>query len=521
MMAVVLSFYSCRNEDISSQEANSQRDAASFFQHAKTSNLYSKSGIDYITILEEYNREIDFLSTMPDQKGIPIWDKMQVLNAAEKIVLYVPLSSDDTSLSSLLLITLDENNKVSVLRNFTTEYLDKFVYNPEYAADKRKLLMDTFLHMDFLCFGRQLYTNLPTDLYDGYGEYNQLDIMEVNMESVNNGKFLYNFTCATLHVCANNCSLSTCDYNNCQHGGKCKVWKSCANTTNWVDDPISSYPSNPSCGSGCGGGGSSPSPNNPPKPKDPCALNTTFYRVITNCQGGNGNGNDFVSDPCEKTRALLEDPAVTEKVETLKEQSKIKEGQSNYGEKAFEINNAGTSSGIINGEEHQVKVGSTAGKQGVYHNHTPDGIKMLSPPDIIKMLHYALAQPNGNISNGFLGMVGSEECSSCPGGYKYHNYIIRFSGTLQELGGFTSQNWDKEDLIKTYRDAKYELSTNINYANYQYGPLNSDGLEKLFFDTLQNMGIEGKVNLQRIEDNGTILNITQNSNGITSATPCP
>lgn len=102
MMAVVLSFYSCRNEGISSQEANSQRDAANFFQHAKTSNLYSKSGIDYITILEEYNGEIDFLSTMPDQKGIPIWDKMQVLIAAEKIVLYVPLSSDDASLSSLL-----------------------------------------------------------------------------------------------------------------------------------------------------------------------------------------------------------------------------------------------------------------------------------------------------------------------------------------------------------------------------------------------------------------------------------
>lgn len=211
MMAVVLSFYSCRNEDISSQEANSQRNAASFFQHAKTSNLYSKSGIDYITILEEYNREIDFLSTMPDQKGMPIWDKMQVLNAAEKIVLYVPLSSDDASLSSLLLITLDENNKVSVLRNFTNEYLEKFVYNPEYPANKRKFLMDTFLQMDFLCFGRQLYTNLPTDLYNGYGEYNRLDIMEVNKESIYNGKFMYNTICATIHVCANNCSLLTAD----------------------------------------------------------------------------------------------------------------------------------------------------------------------------------------------------------------------------------------------------------------------------------------------------------------------
>lgn len=262
-----------------------------------------------------------------------------------------------------------------------------------------------------------------------------------------------------------------------------------------------------------------PNPNNPPKPKDPCALNTTFYRVITNCQGGNGNGNDFIGDPCEMTRTLLEDPSVMEKVENLKEQSKVKGDNSR--ENGFNVNLDGTTSGIIIGGKHSVDLGSTTGKQGGYHNHTPVGIKMFSPPDIIKMLHYALAQPNGNISNGFLGMVGSEECNTCPGGYKYHNYIIRFSGTLQELGGFTSQNLDREDLMIKYEKRKYQLSTNINYANYQYGPLNSDGLEKLLFDTLKSMGIEGKVNLQRIEDNGTIQNITQNSNGTTSATPCP
>ncbi|WP_411811036.1 hypothetical protein ACLB9Y_12940 [Chryseobacterium scophthalmum] len=287
-------------------------------------------------------------------------------------------------------------------------------------------------------------------------------------------------------------------------------------------------------GSGSNGGGGGPCPDCPPEePSEPCTapeVPTEPLNPSLNPSIGGGCGSGIptqpnlplpANNPCKKTKALLEDPAVTEKIGTLKEQSKIEEGQPNFGEKAFEINNDGTSSGMIDGEEHSVRVGSTIGKQGVYHNHTPDGIKMPSPPDIIKMLHYALSQPNGNISNGFLGMVGSEECNTCPGGYKYHNYVIRFSGTLQELGGFTSQNWDSEDLIKTYRDAKYELSTNINYANYQYGPLNSDGLEKLFFDTLQNMGIEGKVNLQRIEDNGTIQNITQNSNGTTSATPCP
>ncbi|MFL9835413.1 hypothetical protein [Chryseobacterium terrae] len=253
-----------------------------------------------------------------------------------------------------------------------------------------------------------------------------------------------------------------------------------------------------------------------------------------NCVGFDGGGYDYgggeggdeepeseEENPCEKAKTILADPAVQAKINELKGQSKIKEEQPGYGEKAFVVNNDGTSSSMIDGEEHLVRVGSILGQQGVYHNHTPDGIKMTSPPDIIKMLHYALSQPNGNITNGFLGLVGSEVCSTCPGGYKYHNYVIRFSGTLQELGTFTSQNWDRKILMNDYMKTKDELSSDSNYANYKYGPLTSNGLEKLFFATLKNMGIEGKVNLQRIDNNGTIQNITFDSNGNSTAIPCP
>ena len=249
--------------------------------------------------------------------------------------------------------------------------------------------------------------------------------------------------------------------------------------------------------------------------------------VYTDGMEGGGGGDEGEEEqneenPCDKAKAILADPAVQTKTSDLKEQSKIKEGQPGYGEKAFEANNDGTISGIIDGDEHMVKVGSTAGKQGVYHNHTPDGPKMFSPADILKMLHYALAQPIDDLSNGFLGMVGSEECNTCPGGYKYHNYIIRFSGNSEELVKYIYQtNWDKNNLKRTYEYNKNQLSQDLNYANYQYGPLNGSGLEKLFFDTLLDMGMEGKVNLQRIDENGTVQNITLNSNGTTNATPCP
>lgn len=137
------------------------------------------------------------------------------------------------------------------------------------------------------------------------------------------------------------------------------------------------------------------------------------------------------------------------------------------------------------------------------------------------MLHYALSQPSGNISNGFLGMVGSEVCNTCPGGYKYHNYIIRFSGTLQELGSFVNQtNWDEDALNEYFGDREWEMRDNPLYTN-EYGKLNSNGLQKLFFDTLKNMGVEGKINLQKVEDNGSVQNIVLDDTGNPSPIPCP
>lgn len=300
-------------------------------------------------------------------------------------------------------------------------------------------------------------------------------------------------------------------------------------------------PSNPGGSSGSSGGGSSTGEtgsnndnNDPGNNTSPCPNGGTLTEppgLTTDPGDGNCSGIPTQINlpdrktPCEKTKALLEDPVLTAKVGTLKEKSKIEEGQPGYGESAVEINNDGTTSPIIPGGDHEVDLGSSAGKKGAYHNHTPEGVKMFSPADILKMLTYSLTQPIGNLSNGFLGMVGSERCSNtttCPDGYKYHNYIIRFSGNSQELEDYLFKTiWDKDDLSRTYSRSKIELSKDTNFANYKYGPLNVNGLEKLFFETLRSMGMEGKVNLQRIEDKGIIQNIKENNNGDITATPCP
>lgn len=79
-----------------------------------------------------------------------------------------------------------------------------------------------------------------------------------------------------------------------------------------------------------------------------------------------------------------------------------------------------------------------------------------------------------------------------------------------------------EKLKKIYRDREDELLDYSTYIDLSTGKLSSNGLQKLFFDTLKSMGLEGKVNLQKIEDSGLVQNITLNSDGNgTTPTPCP
>lgn len=66
-----------------------------------------------------------------------------------------------------------------------------------------------------------------------------------------------------------------------------------------------------------------------------------------------------------------------------------------------------------------------------------------------------------------------------------------------------------------------DLMTMRNTYRNSAGDLNEKGLEKLFFDTLTNIGIGNKVVLQRVEPDGTVYNVTQDSSGSITSTPCP
>lgn len=232
-------------------------------------------------------------------------------------------------------------------------------------------------------------------------------------------------------------------------------------------------------------------------------------RLTPRCNDGSGVGVwDDPKDPCQKTKKLINNAKTKPAIDALK--TKSTEG----GENGYKIKADGTPSDVIPGEDHSVKFGDKTGYAGGYHNHTPTGIPMLSPPDIDQLLQFALAQGNyGNPKNAFIGMVA-------PNGM---HYVIWFNGSYNDaLVTFSQEQLDEWAEFQKWR--KTFMVSNLNYSS-DGKTLNSKGLERLFYKTISDMGLDGKVILQKIENNGTTNNIistvVKNNDGTTSDIPCP
>ncbi len=226
--------------------------------------------------------------------------------------------------------------------------------------------------------------------------------------------------------------------------------------------------------------------------------------------------------PCAKTKAMLAKIQVQHKIQELKIQSTITGDSAK--EIGFKISVDGTPSAIIQGGKANVKLNPSVGDLSGYHNHPPDAIKIHSTEDIIGVMSFAINNPD-KYKDSFLGMIGSTICSTCEGGYYYYHYLIRYTGSYAEIHTLLNlTNWDHETLGITYRRRQRELRTTPAYTDNQLETINNKGLEKLFFETLKNMGLENKISLQRVDDNGTtqiVNNITLDENNEPMAIPCP
>lgn len=240
-------------------------------------------------------------------------------------------------------------------------------------------------------------------------------------------------------------------------------------------------------------------------------LNWAFWHLVVEdpTQTWEEFYNLFIATPCDKIKSLLAKTEVQAKITELKNQSTLGD------EKGVMFKLDGTPSETISGGAHSVNFGDKTGYAGGYHNHTPTGIPMLSPNDIDQLLGFARAQPTSNsqnLYNAYLGMVA-------PNGM---HYVIWFNGTYEDAVKTFSQveiNNYKTDFRELEKNLTDEAKNGMTYMNGD-GSINNLGVEKLFFETLKNMGLEGKVNLQRIESDGTVKTIGLNSNNQPISTTC-
>ncbi|WP_210151077.1 hypothetical protein [Chryseobacterium scophthalmum] len=104
-------------------------------------------------------------------------------------------------------------------------------------------------------------------------------------------------------------------------------------------------------------------PNNPPNcieiPTSP--LEPTLGTGENECNTGIPTQINLPdrTTPCEKTKALLEDPAVKSKIDSLEKKSKT------IGEKAFLYMKDNTASAMIDGGDHEVNITPYSGYKGI------------------------------------------------------------------------------------------------------------------------------------------------------------
>ena len=308
-------------------------------------------------------------------------------------------------------------------------------------------------------------------------------------------------------------------------------------------NPQDPYNPMPTPGWPGGGGDSGSSEDPPPPPQEGCnphppkkvgiyagfnvmtdgciiwfegVFNPSTSKLTPHCNDGSGviilPGKP--ETPCELTKKTLENPKVQDGIANLKDFLETAAAEKN--EQGFKEDFNGEVTATPGGE-YYTNSGPAIGNYGIYHVHPNglDNIHIFSATDITRLLEYALVQiPSHNVEKAYSGMIAKEPCASCPSGFKYIHYVIRFTGTHAQLQNLPLSQM--QNNIKKWKadQAVYESEIKSQYQNNPpNGFINHDGLEKVFFNTQQNMGLQNLITLQRVDENNNIYNITQNGDG--------
>lgn len=496
MMAVLCTLWQCHSEDFTLAENNPKRNNSDFFKHDSSGSLTGRAGVDYVSILEEYNDEHNFLATMPDQEGMPIWEKMIVLDNETNTALLVPLTTDNETLSSIIYVALNAENQVNSTKNIDNPSLENYVYDTTVSVEKREQLFYSFMFVDNLTFGNKTFTNIPSDMFseNTYTEYHRLKIKDIKIEgtlaTLIDGKLMFESQCHWEWHCKGGEGMDKCDFCiNCFRNV-------CSNIPVFTDDGPGSIPTG---GGGGGGGGNSggSTTNGPLPPKDPCTLSVekAFYRLKPNCDVIGGTDTPLMN-PCEKIKVQRADNEFSKRQDTLQGKTGLTK-ETGYIQKwggSYEYKDNGGSTATSN-TLALPEVASNTYIKGYMHTHIDDapngetkGIKMFSPADASYLMDLVKnAQNQGHpLSDVYGTMVTSTG-----------NYQIRFTGNQYQIKTFTEA--DLNYHTEAYSKAMKEFIGN------------KKSLEMGFLQYIQKEMLLYGITLYRMNSDGTTTEIKLNA----------
>lgn len=500
----------CRNEDFYQSSYGSAREEE-FFRDAEKLTSRFPQFTEIIDLLKNENERSHFISKMSDQKGLPVWSKMDLKKSRRTVgkgegdlmEIVIPLTEDQKTLSSLLFVTETADGLLQI-NNTNNEALKNIVFDSSISSDVRENYLLNFILADRVVFGTSKYINIPADLLE--------DI------PVNDGVNLKSFEVTST-------TIDNTPTENATSGMICfdiEVPKPNCDCHGTVTHTVCFLVFNPDTGGDGGSGGGSPGgggtgggsgtpnpggydPNDDGGSNDPC-FNRAFYRL----QAPNTPPCDVVLyvSPCEKLKSRNNDSKFKEKVAALDKPEVFDYDH----EMGYAVSYPPAGTGLAtqyqpmdnNVNTHKVKLPDGNRYFGYMHTHNNEmgTIKIFSHADLATFLSSCVtnAQASGNIKDSYAMVITSAG-----------NYTLAYTGTNTNfgIGPNTLKFWrawylrEYEDLIKN--DELTQLNIEKTFLRFLAEKVKINGVE--LYKNDKTTGIASRLSLD-------------NNNNVIS-TPCP
>lgn len=175
LLLLVIVYSSCKKNDTKVGKGNQQY-AEKFFKKPVNSN---EELTMLIGMLKTENEKSGFLNSLPENAGVPVWDKLVIGkpqlrpgDAARGIIedkggnLLIPLSNDTKTLSALL-FAMKKEDKYE-FHCYNNNYAYGVVFGDSHSKKEKERVMGLFMAMSNYVFGIKAFKNIPKDLFQNF-----------------------------------------------------------------------------------------------------------------------------------------------------------------------------------------------------------------------------------------------------------------------------------------------------------------------------------------------------------------